>query len=110
LRQLVTIQFIWNGAKKPCSSSFVGVSPEFELALYTMTWFASDEPKNIVTVGPYNVELTAYRQKSRGVDYIGTAFPAEAPLTENEGASRLQKHSRNKKFNKKYGNNNNGRR
>ncbi|CAN0354177.1 unnamed protein product, partial [Ectocarpus fasciculatus] len=34
--QLVTVQFEWNGELKEISSSFVGVSPEFEIALYTL--------------------------------------------------------------------------
>ncbi|CAM9842675.1 unnamed protein product, partial [Ectocarpus sp. 4 AP-2014] len=34
--QLVTVQFEWNSELKEISSSFVGVSPEFEIALYTL--------------------------------------------------------------------------
>ncbi|CAN0076789.1 unnamed protein product, partial [Discosporangium mesarthrocarpum] len=34
--QLITVQFEWNGELKDISSSFIGVSPEFELSLYTM--------------------------------------------------------------------------
>lgn len=33
---LPTQQFEWNGELKDISSSFVGVSPEFEMALYTL--------------------------------------------------------------------------
>uniref|UniRef100_A0A7S1XJG0 EndoU domain-containing protein n=1 Tax=Erythrolobus australicus TaxID=1077150 RepID=A0A7S1XJG0_9RHOD len=35
---ILGIQFEWNGAVKPMSSIFVGVSPEFELALYTLAF------------------------------------------------------------------------
>lgn len=31
-------QFEWNGELKDISSSFVGVSPEFEFALYTLVF------------------------------------------------------------------------
>ncbi|CAM9744731.1 unnamed protein product, partial [Hapterophycus canaliculatus] len=40
--QLITVQFEWNGELKEISSSFVGVSPEFEMALYTLL-FLLDE-------------------------------------------------------------------
>jgi poly(U)-specific endoribonuclease len=108
--QLITTQFIWNGCKKPCSSSFIGVSPEFEMALYTLCWFFNEEEKNIVTCGPYRIMLTAYRQRYKGKDYIGTAFPSEAPLTESEGAQRIQRQFRNKNFNSKHGQPTNSRR
>ncbi|GMH28820.1 hypothetical protein Nepgr_030663 [Nepenthes gracilis] len=39
--QLLTIQFEWNGVLKSVSSSFIGVSPEFEVALYTLCFFAA---------------------------------------------------------------------
>ncbi|KAJ8556500.1 hypothetical protein K7X08_032252 [Anisodus acutangulus] len=34
--QLLTIQFEWNGVLKSVSSSLIGVSPEFEVAIYTL--------------------------------------------------------------------------
>ena len=32
--RLVTIQFEWDGALKPVSTSFIGTTPEFELKIY----------------------------------------------------------------------------
>jgi poly(U)-specific endoribonuclease len=88
-QQLVTIQFEWNGALKNVSSSMIGTSPEFEMALYTLCFVAGDE-KNVVRCGPYRMELTCYKYTSRGKKYIGTSFPSDLPLDENEAASKIQ--------------------
>jgi poly(U)-specific endoribonuclease len=53
-QQLITLQFSWGGSLKPCSSSFIGTSPEFEMALYTLCFFMGEQ-ENIVQVGPYKV-------------------------------------------------------
>jgi len=37
---ILGIQFTWQGAVKPMSSIFVGVSPEFEVAIYTLCFLA----------------------------------------------------------------------
>jgi poly(U)-specific endoribonuclease len=57
--------------KKPVSTTFVGVSPEFEIALYTLYFYAGGED-NYVEVGPYSVNIKCYRHASGG---IGSAFP-----------------------------------
>lgn len=41
--RLVSIQFGWEGEVKNVSSIFVGTSPEFELALYTLCFHAGEE-------------------------------------------------------------------
>lgn len=68
--QLLTVQFEWNGVLKSVSSMFIGVSPEFELALYTLCFFAGRE-ENHVQVGPYPVNVKCYRLGNK----IGSAFP-----------------------------------
>ncbi|OVA06864.1 Endoribonuclease XendoU [Macleaya cordata] len=69
--QLLTIQFEWNGVLKSVSSTLVGVSPEFEIALYTLCFFMGGED-NHVQIGPYPVNIKIYRL---GNDKIGSAFP-----------------------------------
>ncbi|KMZ58477.1 Poly(U)-specific endoribonuclease [Zostera marina] len=69
--QLLTLQFEWNGVRKTLSSTFVGVSPEFEIALYTLCFFVGEE-NNHVYVGPYSVNIKCYRF---GRDKIGSIFP-----------------------------------
>ncbi|XP_038996257.1 poly(U)-specific endoribonuclease-B-like isoform X2 [Hibiscus syriacus] len=68
--QLLTIQFEWNGVRKAVSSTMVGVSPEFELALYTLCFFVGGED-NYVQLGPYSVNIKCYRFG----DKIGSVFP-----------------------------------
>ncbi|KAI3958276.1 hypothetical protein MKW92_021099 [Papaver armeniacum] len=69
--QLLTIQFAWNGVLKAVSSTLVGVSPEFEIALYTLCFFTGGE-ENHIQLGPYPVNIKCYRL---GNDKIGSAFP-----------------------------------
>eukprot|EP00903_Cladosiphon_okamuranus_P006431 g6292.t1 len=75
--QLITVQFEWNGELKNISSAFVGVSPEFEMGLYTLL-FLLDKEKTTVDLGPYKVQVTTYIFRDDGKSYIGSAFPAEA--------------------------------
>ncbi|KAF9614509.1 hypothetical protein IFM89_018948 [Coptis chinensis] len=69
--QLLTIQFEWNGILKSLSSTLIGVSPEFELALYTLCFFVGGED-NYIQLGPYSVNIKCYRL---GNDRIGSVFP-----------------------------------
>ncbi|XP_027336313.1 poly(U)-specific endoribonuclease-B-like isoform X2 [Abrus precatorius] len=68
--QLLTIQFEWNGVLKSVSSTLVGVSPEFEIALYTLCFYVGGED-NHIQFGPYAVNIKCYRFGNR----IGSIFP-----------------------------------
>lgn len=68
--QLLTIQFEWNGVLKSVSSTLIGVSPEFEIALYTLCFYMGGE-ENHIQLGPYPVNIKCYRLRDR----IGSAFP-----------------------------------
>ncbi|THG10658.1 poly(U)-specific endoribonuclease-B-like [Camellia sinensis] len=68
--QLLTIQFEWNGVLKSVSSTLIGVSPEFEIALYTLCFYMGRED-NHVQLGPYPVNVKCYRLGNK----IGSAFP-----------------------------------
>ena len=87
LEQLVTIQFSWQGALKTVSSSLIGTSPEFELALYTICFFSGLEECDI-RLGPYRARITCYRwpahPRKGDVVRVATSFPSEAPLDEEE--------------------------
>ncbi|ERN15491.1 hypothetical protein AMTRI_Chr03g145590 [Amborella trichopoda] len=69
--QLLTVQFEWNGILKSVSSTLVGVSPEFEIALYTLCFYIGEED-NHVQLGPYPVNIKCYRF---GNEKIGSVFP-----------------------------------
>ncbi|KAK6146405.1 hypothetical protein DH2020_020274 [Rehmannia glutinosa] len=68
--QLLTIQFEWNGVLKSVSSTLIGVSPEFEIAIYTLCFYVGGED-NHVELGPYPVNVKCYRLGNK----IGSAFP-----------------------------------
>ncbi|GER35435.1 poly(U)-specific endoribonuclease [Striga asiatica] len=68
--QLLTIQFEWNGVLKSVSSTLIGVSPEFEIAIYTLCFYLGEE-NNHVQLGPYPVNIKCYRLGNK----IGSAFP-----------------------------------
>ncbi|PIN17889.1 Placental protein 11 [Handroanthus impetiginosus] len=68
--QLLTIQFEWNGVLKSVSSTLIGVSPEFEIAIYTLCFYLGGED-NHVQLGPYPVNIKCYRLGNK----IGSAFP-----------------------------------
>eukprot|EP01039_Chlorochromonas_danica_P003565 gene3565-3904_t len=93
--QVISLQFKWHGALKKVSSSYIGTSPEFELALYTLCYFMGVEEK-VVQTGPYRVLVTVHRWQSAGKTFLATAFPGEPPLDENEAASRIQAQVRGK--------------
>ncbi|WCJ20749.1 Uridylate-specific endoribonuclease [Euphorbia peplus] len=68
--QLLTVQFEWNGVLKSVSSMLIGVSPEFEVALYTLCFYVGREDNN-VEFGPYSVNIKCYRFGDR----MGSVFP-----------------------------------
>lgn len=71
---MLSVQFTWHGFQKDVSSMFIGTSPEFELALYTVC-FLSGQEENVVEVGDYQVRIKAYRIKSKYGDKVGSCYP-----------------------------------
>lgn len=71
---ILTIQFTWNGYEKFVGSNFIGVSPEFEMALYTMCFLAGEE-SNFVELNTgtdyFELEVKVYRMAR---DKIGTSY------------------------------------
>lgn len=69
--RIMTLQFIWNrSSAKPIGSSFIGTSPELEMALYTIMFLMNEEDV-LVKIKVYDVELVCHKH-GQG---IGTAFP-----------------------------------
>ncbi|CAN2391894.1 Poly(U)-specific [Pristimantis euphronides] len=71
--QVLNLQFSWKELVKPVGSSFIGVSPEFEVAVYTIVFLMSQEKqsKELVRVEEYELQLIVNRHGR----YIGTAYP-----------------------------------
>jgi poly(U)-specific endoribonuclease len=91
--QLITIQFEWCGEEKFMSSSLIGTSPEFEIALYTLCW-ASGNEETKVALGPHKIIVKAFSIQQKGGPFIGSAFPDEAPHDDedmNRAARVIQK-------------------
>ncbi|MEQ2284047.1 hypothetical protein AMECASPLE_017593 [Ameca splendens] len=70
---VLNLQFSWKGLVKPFGSSFIGISPEFEVAVFTIIFLMSSEKMTsvMVKVDEYMLELVVYRHGS----FIGTSYP-----------------------------------
>mmetsp|Transcript_31378 Transcript_31378/g.46280 ORF Transcript_31378/g.46280 Transcript_31378/m.46280 type:complete len:467 (+) Transcript_31378:134-1534(+) len=72
---VLTLQFSWKGVEKSVGTSFIGVSPEFEIALYSMCFLLGSEDNEVsLNTGSdefvLNIKCYTYDR-----DKIGTAFP-----------------------------------
>ena len=95
--QLLQIQFGWTapGTTEECvkrvGASFIGTSVQFDLALYTLCFLAGrKEDVHTLNVGPYKTELTCHSIGHGSHVQIGTAYPACAPMTDEEAATHMQ--------------------
>jgi poly(U)-specific endoribonuclease len=72
---VLTLQFLWNGVEKFVGTSFIGVSPEFELALYTMTFLAGEDENEVTldTTGEY-FDLNVKCHKYDGGSKVGSCY------------------------------------
>jgi poly(U)-specific endoribonuclease len=72
---LLTVQFRWKGVEKFVGSSFIGTSPEFEVALYTMCFLVGDEENHVeLNTGTDTFGLAVKCYRIAG-NKIGTSFP-----------------------------------
>lgn len=72
---VLTLQFAWNGIEKCVGTSFIGVSPEFEMAVYTTCFLLGEEDNEIVLdtgTDEFHLKIRCYKMAR---DKIGTAFP-----------------------------------
>ena len=70
----LTVQFAWNKDVKPKGSMFVGVSPEFEISLYTVCYLMGHD-SYIVELNGEPVMIKAYKTAGK----IGTTFAQNPP-------------------------------
>ncbi|RUS69749.1 hypothetical protein EGW08_022488 [Elysia chlorotica] len=77
--RLLAVQFSWKGVRgKPLCSVFIGSSPEFEIAAYTVTLLLDRNGKLEVNMGEYEVELTVHSFGSSHHRKLGTAYMGAA--------------------------------
>jgi poly(U)-specific endoribonuclease len=72
---VLSLQFRWHGVEKFVGTSFIGVSPEFEFALYTTCFLLGEEENHIVlktSTDEFNLNIRCYKIAR---DKIGTSFP-----------------------------------
>mmetsp|Transcript_31637 Transcript_31637/g.68446 ORF Transcript_31637/g.68446 Transcript_31637/m.68446 type:complete len:476 (-) Transcript_31637:79-1506(-) len=72
--QILTLQFEWNGVEKKVGTSFIGVSPEFEMALYTICFLVGQEQNTVeLDTGDdvFELNVRCYRMAR---DKVGTSF------------------------------------
>lgn len=73
---ILTLQFSWEGIEKAVGTSFIGTSPEFEMALYTICFLVGEGEDNYVTLDTghdvFELNIRCYRM---GQNQIGTSFP-----------------------------------
>ena len=72
---IVEIRTKYNGHDKPVTTIFVGTSPELEMALYTVCFYARPDGNCPVSLGGTKFNIVTYKFKYRGNDLVGTAYP-----------------------------------
>lgn len=71
-KHLLALQFSWKNGIKPKGSIFIGVSPEFEFALYTLCFITSPNERVKVSFSLYDVEIVCHHYNQK---HIGTTYP-----------------------------------
>ncbi|KAL7402739.1 hypothetical protein ABVT39_019328 [Epinephelus coioides] len=70
---VLNLQFSWHGIVKPVGSAFIGTSPEFEMALFTIVFLMNTERSTtvLVNIDQCQMELVVIRHGRS----LGTAYP-----------------------------------
>ncbi|XP_031847829.2 uncharacterized protein LOC116433652 [Nomia melanderi] len=72
---IVKIRTKYNGHDKPVTTIFVGTSPELEMALYTVCFYARPDGNCPVSLGGTKFNIVTHKFRYRGNDLVGTAYP-----------------------------------
>ncbi|KAL6106943.1 uncharacterized protein ACO6RY_10692 [Pungitius sinensis] len=70
---VLNLQFSWHGLVKPVGSAFIGTSPEFEMAIFTIVFLMNTERSTtvLVNIDQCRMELVVIRHGRS----LGTAYP-----------------------------------
>ncbi len=67
--------FEWDGMVKPVSSIFLGLSPEIELAIYTICALIRPDDTVEISLAGKKIDVRTHVFKQRGKKYLGSAYP-----------------------------------
>ncbi|KAJ3080783.1 hypothetical protein HDU99_007433 [Rhizoclosmatium hyalinum] len=68
-------QLEWNGQVKPISTFLIGVSPEYELALYTLVFLAGEDGVPVsIDIDTIECEVVVHQFTNRSGQRIGSAY------------------------------------
>ena len=70
---VLNLQFSWHGLVKPVGSAFIGTSPEFEMAIFTVVFLLNTDRSTtvLVNIDQCQMELVVIRHGRS----LGTAYP-----------------------------------
>ncbi|XP_053346821.1 uridylate-specific endoribonuclease B [Clarias gariepinus] len=71
-KHILALQFSWKNGIKPKGSIFLGVSPEFEFALYTLCFITSPNERVRLSFSLYDVEVVCHHYNQK---HIATTYP-----------------------------------
>jgi len=71
---VIPMRLNYKGATKPFSTSFIGTSPEFEFALYTLLFYLGHQDTQFV-VKDIQVNVKVYDINRNNTRLIGSAYP-----------------------------------
>ncbi|XP_076067579.1 uridylate-specific endoribonuclease A-like isoform X2 [Oratosquilla oratoria] len=83
--EILLTRFTWEQEKKPIGSVFIGTSPELELAVYTICFYARPDKRCTVQMGGKRFNIQTWTYKSGGKLLVGSAYP---DIPSNYGRSR----------------------
>lgn len=72
---ILTLQFQWRGVEKAMGGGFIGVSPEFELAMYTTCFLLGEENNEVELDTGYDTFRLNIKCYKMGKNQIGTVYP-----------------------------------
>ena len=72
---ILTLQFTWNGNEKFVTTLFIGTSPEFEMALYTLCFLLGNDKENVIKLDTgYDIFLINVICHKMYRDKIGSCY------------------------------------
>lgn len=67
--------FFWNSAYKPVGGFFIGTSPAFDLAVYTLCFYARPNENCPLTFNGHDVPVLAYTINCDAGECVGSSYP-----------------------------------